>query len=117
MAQTLLLNPDTWDLTVDSSGNIAVADVEYSLAQDAASACKTFQGELYYDTTQGIPYWQQILGKWPPLSLVRAHMIRAAMTVPGVIKSKCFFTKFEKRALSGQVQVTDANGKTTAANF
>ncbi len=117
MSQSLLLDQTTWDLTVDTAGNIAIASVEYSLAQDAASACKTFQGELYYDTSQGIPYWQQVLGKWPPLSLVRTHMIRAAMSVPGVIKAKCFFTKFEKRGLSGQVQVTDVNGKTTAANF
>lgn len=117
MSQSLLLDPDTWDLIVDSAGNIALAPVEYSLAQDAACAVKTFQKDLYYDQVQGIPYWQQILGKFPPLSLVRAHMIRMAMSVPGAIKSECFFSSFENRKLSGQIQVTDINGKTTAANF
>jgi hypothetical protein len=35
---TLFLNPGPWDLTLDASGNIALAAEPYSLAQDAASA-------------------------------------------------------------------------------
>ena len=55
MPATLLLTPQTWDLTVDASNNIAVAAEPYALAQDAASAIRLFQGEDYYDTTRGIP--------------------------------------------------------------
>ncbi len=58
---TLLLDQVTWDLAVDTSGNIAVAADPYSQAQDAASSIKTFAGEVYYDTTRGIPYFTQIL--------------------------------------------------------
>ena len=43
LMKTLLLRPDTWDLTLDSAGNIAVAENPYALAQDAASAIKLFQ--------------------------------------------------------------------------
>ena len=39
---TLLLDPDTWDLTVDNNGNIAVAAPPYAVAQDVASAIRTF---------------------------------------------------------------------------
>lgn len=115
--QTLLLDPVMWDLTVDSNGNIAVATEPLAEAQDAASAVRLFQGELYYDTTQGIPYWQSILGYLPPLSLLRALYVTAAETVPGVTSARCFFTQFQDRELRGQIQVTTDSGQTAAVNF
>jgi len=114
---TLFLLPDTWDLTLDSSGNIAVASNPYSLAQDAACAIRTFLGECWYDTTIGIPYFQQILGHLPALQYVKAQMVEAAETVPEVISAQVFITGFANRIIAGQVQVTDSSGNTTAANF
>ena len=114
---TLALDPGTWDLTVDAAGNIAVAAPSYSLAQDAASRCRTFSGEVWYDSTRGIPYFSQVLGQPPPLELLRARYTAEADAVPGVISAQVFFTKFENRALSGQVQITDASGQTTAIGF
>lgn len=113
---TLYLTPD-WDLTLDTSGNIALASNPHALAQDAASACRTFLGECWYDTTQGIAYWQDILGKMPPLELVRADLVAAALTVPGIASAQCFFSGLTNRQLTGQIQVTDANGVTSAAGF
>ncbi|RWG53345.1 MAG: hypothetical protein EOQ64_24280 [Mesorhizobium sp.] len=115
--KTLLLDTDTWDLVADASGNIAVADEPYALAQDAASAIRLFAGELYYDTTQGIPYFDQVLGKAPPVSLMKAYFNRAALTVPGVVSSQTFIQSWTDRTVTGQVQVTDAAGNTTAASF
>ncbi|MDG4874205.1 hypothetical protein P9273_03715 [Mesorhizobium sp. WSM4935] len=115
--KTLLLDTDTWDLVADASGNIAVADEPYSLAQDAASAIRLFAGELYYDTTQGIPYFDQILGKAPPVSLMKAYFNRAALTVPGVFSAQTFIQSWTDRAVTGQVQVTDEAGNITAAGF
>lgn len=114
---TLYLNPNNWDLEVDSSGNIALASNPYALAQDAASAIKTFLNEAYYDTTLGIPYHELILGKQPSLEFVRAQLIKAAMTVPTIIAARVFFTDFTDRKLSGQVQITDSSGVVTAMNF
>jgi hypothetical protein len=116
---TLYLLPDTWDLTADAFGNIALASEPYALAQDAASAIRTFEGECYYDTTQGLPYWQQILGKMPPLSLVRQKMVDAALSVPGVVSARVFFSGFDDgtRQLSGQVQVTNAAGELAGVGF
>jgi hypothetical protein len=103
---TLLLTQDTWDLCLDASGNIAVASPPYAVAQDVASAIKTFLGEIYYDTGVGIPYFEQILGKSPPLQLVKSQFINAALTVPGVTSALVFFSSFTGRELSGQVQIT-----------
>lgn len=117
MPSTLLLDTATWDLVVGADGNIAVATAPYAIAQDAASAIKTFQGECFYDVTIGIPYFQQILGKFPSVSLMKAQFVNAALTVPGVVSAKCFITAITDRVVHGQVQVTDANGTTSAANF
>lgn len=116
--KTLLLDTVAWDLITDAVGNIAAATDPYSLAQDAASAIRLFQGELYYDTDQGVPYWTSILGASPPpISLMRTKFTAAALTVPGVVSAKCFITAVIDRRVTGQVQVTDKNGNTTAAAF
>lgn len=117
MASTLLLDPAKWDLLVDVSGNIAVAQAPYALAQDAASAIRLFLGEDYYDTTQGIPYWQQILGHWPPVRVMKSFFNAQAMTVPGVVAAQCFLDRIEDRQVHGQVQITDDAGGFAAVGF
>jgi len=117
MASTLVLNPATWDLLIDASSNIAVADPPYALAQDAASAIKLFRGEDYYDTSRGVPYWEQILGHWPAVTLMRAYFVAAALTVPGVVQAKCFIDSIRDRRPSGQVQVTDVTGALSTVGF
>lgn len=117
MAATLLLDPETWDLTLDASGNVAVAQAPYALAQDASSACRLFRGELWYDTTQGINYSGNILGFQAPISLLRADLIAAAETVPDVTAAKVFVTAIIDRRVVGQVQVFDSSGNLLAANF
>lgn len=116
--QTLLLSTADWDLSVDANSNIAVADPNYSLAQDAASAIKTFLGELYYDTTVGVPWLTQILGQGSSLALLKQQLVDAALTVPGVASAQVFISSFANRVVTGQVQVVSAGtGQTSAANF
>ena len=75
MGSTLLLDRGLWDLVLDAYGNVAVAAEPYSLAQDAASAIRTFNGEVYYNTTLGVQYFGPILGQRPPLSLMKADFV------------------------------------------
>jgi len=49
--QTLPLNTQTWDLELDSNGNLSLTDPDYSIAQDVASAIRTFLGECLYSAT------------------------------------------------------------------
>ena len=114
---TLLLDVAKWDLTLDLYGNLAIARPPYAVAQDCASRCRYFLGDNYYDASDGIPYFQQVLGHWPPLSLYRSYLVNAAMITPGVAMVTVFFAGLAGRALSGQVQETDTGGNTAAANF
>lgn len=114
---TLLLDTTTWDLVLDINNNIAVASDPYSQAQDAASAIKLFAGELWYDTTQGIPYFTQVLGKLPPVALLISQFNQAALTVPGVTAAQSFISGFNGRQITGQVQIVNEAGVTSVANF
>lgn len=116
--KTLLLNPQTWDLTKDASGNIATATNPYSLAQDAASAIKTFLTEVWYDTTQGVPYFEEILGRQANIALIKAKLEAAALaSSPEIVATQVFITSIVSRNVRGQVQVTDEAGVITAAAF
>ncbi|MDR3533950.1 MAG: hypothetical protein P4L90_25720 [Rhodopila sp.] len=117
MTTTLLLDDTLWDLCVDSAGNIAAASDPYRIAQDVATACRLFLGEYWYDTTIGIPYFQQILGYSPPLALIKAKLAAAAAAVPGCNNPIVYLTALVGRQLSGQVQFTDANGQTQTVGF
>jgi len=114
---TLLLDTENWDLCLDASSHIAVAKNPYALAQGAASAIKAFAGENYYNSALGVPYFEQILGKVAPLSLIKAQFIAAALTVPEVVKARVFISSISDRVISGQVQTTDATGATLISGF
>ena len=114
---TLLLNPATWDLLLDANGNIAVATPPYSQAQDAASAIRLFLGEYWYDVTQGIPYFVTTLAKAPPIQLVKAQAVNAALTVPGVVAAQAFIASVTARNVIGQVQIVNTAGQAAAAGF
>ena len=114
---TLLLDQTAWDLVLDANGNIALAGTPYSIAQDVSSAVRTFLGECWYDTTLGIPYWQDILGEFPPLQYVSQKISEAAFTIPNVVKAEVTFTAFTKRELSGQILITDTDSVTSNVAF
>lgn len=119
MATTILLDTVTWDYTVDAAGNWALASEPYARAQDVASAIRLFQGELYYDRTQGVPYKQKILGESPPLTVFQEYMVQAALTVPGVISAECIVTNYDfaTRDVQGQVQFKDVDGRTGSVSL
>lgn len=110
--KTLLLDQTLWDLCKDASGNIAMASEPYAIAQDVASAIRLFQAELWYDTSKGIPYFQQILGQRPPLQFYKQQIVNSALTVPGVTSAEVFFISFKGRKLTGQIQLNGPKGPT-----
>jgi hypothetical protein len=117
MYKTLLLDQDAWDLVLDSAGNIALAAPPYALAQDVASAVRLFKGELWYNTTKGTPYFDDVLGHLPPITLMTSYMETAALTVPGVVSAKSTISAFATREVTGQVRYIDETGAVNNATF
>ncbi len=115
---TLLLDQNEWDLCLDLGGNIALAAAPYAVAQDVASAVRVFKGELWYDTTAGIPWLSDVLGTPPPsLQFLKSEIERVALTVPTVAKARCLFASLVKRELTGQIQIIDADGVASNVSF
>lgn len=109
---TLLLALNDWDLVADSKGNIAVASDPYAMAQDVASACKLFLGELWYDSSKGVPYFEDVLGHAPSQGLMQALIEQAALTVPGVVGARCTIDAVANRQVTATVRFTDETGRT-----
>ncbi len=108
-----LLDQSTCDLCVDPFGNWALASAPYAIAQDVASAIRTFLGEVWYNNTLGIPYFTAILGELPPVGIFQAYMVGAALTVPFVVANPapvCTITSFQQRNVVGSVTFTDSAG-------
>lgn len=115
---TLLLDLATWDLCADAAGNIAAAAEPYALAQDVATAARTFLKDEYYDQTDGVPYLQTILGKTPPLQLFQQLIVEAALSAsPEVVAAKCVINSFENREVRGQILFIDSSHNNGSVSF
>lgn len=112
MYNTLLLDQTAWDLVLDANGNIAMATPPYALAQDVATAVRTFLGDNYYNTTLGIPYFDG-----QPASLLSQQIAAQALTVPGVVTAQMVITSYDAEGnLAGYIAFTDESGETTVVN-
>jgi hypothetical protein len=108
---TLALSLD-WDLVIDSNRNMALARNGQAISQDVASALKTFQGEVFYDETLGIPYYASILAQRYRPGLMNSFFAKEALKVPEVLSSSARVENFDRitRRYSGKVLVTTNAG-------
>ena len=106
---TLLLD-DKWDLPVIDGNLFVVATGSLAIAQDVATAERTFLKECWYNWNLGVD-WLSILGKRPSIQYVKNQLIAVGMTVPGVVGIVCYLTgPGTDRKISGQLQITDNTG-------
>lgn len=115
MATTFLLDRDSWDLCLTTTGDIAVASEPYSQSQDVASECRLFRGEAWYDAARGVPYFEQVLGRFQPIQVFKRLLAEAAARVPGVENVRVVLALGESRELAGQVQFDTAAGAQVVA--
>lgn len=97
-----------WDIGADSQNNIALVTNANAVAQNVATICRTFKGEAYYDTTIGIPYLSQVLGKSQQPTLLGSLLEDAALTVPDVKGAKVELTTGLDRVAHGSINLVDS---------
>ncbi|MGJ8524355.1 hypothetical protein LMG33818_000063 [Halomonadaceae bacterium LMG 33818] len=108
---SLYLDPDTWDITLDSVGRLKTVSNPYSIAQDVACACKTVLGEVIYDQTIGIPFFNNVFGKPVSTSLVSHYLQKQATRLDTVETAQVSLSKNRSsRTTSGEIVITDTNG-------
>jgi len=111
----LALTTSTWDLYLDSSGNIAtLADkpVGPLLSQRITHRLQTFKGECFLDREIGVPYYEEILKKNPDLGRIRSLLSSVISTVEGVDKILSLDLSFDRktRMLSVTFRVLGKDG-------
>lgn len=109
---TLLLDQTAWDLVLDAHGNIALAAPPYALAQDVASAARTFKGEVYYDTLLGVSYFSDA-----PAAILTQQISDQALTISGVVSATTTVDSFDGETLIGSLTFTDENDQTTVVGL
>lgn len=118
---TLALDTSLWDLDTDARGNLrTVGDATpqndqtgpgMRLAQDVATRVSAWQGEVYFDTTQGIDY-PTYFGGPPNLSLLQSVFNTEALKVPSCASALAAFTftAGSSRTIGGTLNVSDVAG-------
>ena len=117
--KTLLLNQQ-WDLTLDKSGRIAVAEGAYATAQAVANECRLFTQDAYFEPDRGIPYYLIALGRKLSPSVLRARLRDAAYLVEDVedvtdVVLESLDT--ETRRVTGEIQFTSKEGENAAVDL
>ena len=108
---TLYLTPDTWDITLDSSGRLLTSAAAYAIAQNVANAVRLFTGEAFFAQDEGIPHFDIELGKTrPALSVLRTRIRQAALNVDGVLDAVVNLDDVgSDRRLTGEILLTVAD--------
>lgn len=115
---SLYLDPDSWDIDLDDKGNIRVVGNPYACAQDVATACSTLRGECIYNTSAGIPYYENIMGVQPGAGAVQSYLENEAMRLPYIAQaSATVINDSGARASTGVIVVVDTNGTEYTVNM
>lgn len=98
-----------WDLTLTSSGNIALTKGALSTAQNVANEARLFTNDAYFIQDQGTPYFIVSLGQRATPSIVRSYLRRSALRVEDVqdvLSVQVESVNVETRLLPGEIQFT-----------
>ena len=102
---TLALD-NSWDITVDSLGNLATLSDNERLAQDVASSVRVFKGELPFDIERGVEYNNPDLNR----ETLNYEMNEQAKLIDGVAESVVLFEELSNRTLKPVIYITNEQG-------
>ncbi|MXF49851.1 hypothetical protein GR294_25565 [Raoultella sp. Lac2] len=107
---SLLLDVDTWDLTVDELGNIATVDNPYACAQDVATACLAIRGECIYEKDTGVNY-KELLNVKASTGAMAAALQTEALRMNYIAQAEATLVNDrDTRRATGVITIVDTNG-------
>ena len=107
---SLLLDVDTWDLTVDELGNIATVDNPYACAQDVATACLAIRGECIYEKDTGVNYKDLLNVKASTGAMAAALQVEALRMNYIAQAEATLVNDRDTRRATGFITTVDTNG-------
>lgn len=109
-------SPGYGDLVILNGDLLRTSDADIEgpdpIMQDCLARLRTFKGEWFMDTRQGLPYFQEILVKRPVLARIELYFIDAILATPGVYRLTRFASTphFATRTLSISFGIQTAKG-------
>lgn len=113
--RTLELDRRTWDITLDTVGQIKTVAGDEATAQNVANEARLFTEDAYFSQDRGIPHFAAELGRKFDSggAVLRAYLRRAARRVADVREVLAIeVSRFnpENRELSGAIEFTTEEG-------
>jgi hypothetical protein len=104
----------TDDLELDlTNGSLSTATDSTQIAQHVLARLRTFLGEWTFDTSAGVPYYEEILVKAPDLSVVDGYLKAAILGTPGVVELVSYSSVLDvgTRTLTVEAEYYDEYGR------
>lgn len=90
----LAIDPDTNDLFLTATGELAIVEGAEACGQHARQRLMTFQGEWFLDNTAGVPWLSEIMGKQYNPELAEAVVKNEILDTDGVTDISSFSVSF-----------------------
>ena len=99
----LSLHPDTNDLHFDN-GNLVIVRGAEAVGQHVRQRLKTFEGEWFLDTTAGVPWLAQIMGREYDPALAEAVVKAEILDTDAVTEITSFAVGFDRTTRNLQIR-------------
>ncbi len=96
----------THDLAIEANNLVILEDTVDLVVQKLRQRLKFFFGEWFLDRSEGIPYFQELLGKRPDPARIDAILKTEILDVPGVIELEEFETDFTGSSREASIRFT-----------
>lgn len=103
--QTIATTKDTNDIFLDASGNLAMAEDKPAIANIVLNVVRTNRGELQYNKSAGIPYFDVLFVANPNLRIWADFLRKETLRVPGTISITDFTYKVTNEVLTYSMTV------------
>lgn len=112
----LTMNLATNDLDF-TGGNLSLASGIDEIVQNWQQRLQVWSGEWFLDTSQGVPYRQQVFVKSPNLDLIQSALVSESLKVPGIYQITNLSYQFDStdRVLSVSMEAQSINGDPVTA--
>lgn len=100
----LAIDPETNDLYLDNRNNLAVVRKAQAVGQHVRQRLMTYQGEWFLDTTAGVPWLAQIMGKEYDPALAEAVVKAEILDTHAVTEITSFSVGFNRGTRDLQIR-------------
>lgn len=108
--QTFPINSQN-DLFLSDDGNLAMAEDKTALANIIQNVMQTRRGELRYDRSAGVPYFETLLGVSPNVELWKYYAGQEVERIDGISRVRQLVTRFSEGIFSYEMVVESTIGE------